>query len=69
MERFIVRSYGVLSENSGYSYRSMVLLDTAGVVVARMVMDLPIGLGVMEALRLIKTTNTQVVEESTLPIK
>ena len=38
----------------------MVLLDTAGVVVARMVMYLPIGLGVMEALRLIKATNTQV---------
>ena len=59
----------VKRENSGYSYRSLVLLDTAGVVVARMVMDLPIGLGVMEALRLIKATNTQVVEESTLPIK
>ena len=30
MEGFIVRSYGVKRENSGYSYRSMVLLDTAG---------------------------------------
>ena len=34
-----------------------------------MVMDVPIGLGVMEALRLIKATNDQVVEKSTLPIK
>ena len=69
MEGFIVRRYGVKRENSGYSYRSMVLLDTAGVVVARMVMDLPIGLGVMEALWLIKAINDQVVEVSTIPIK
>ena len=69
MEGFIVRSYGMKRENSGYSYRSMVLLDTTGVVVARMVMDLPIGLGVMEALWLIKAINDQVVEVSTLPIK
>ena len=45
MEGFIVRSYGMKRENSGYSYRYMVLLDTTRVVVARMVMDLPIGLG------------------------
>ena len=68
-EGFIGKSYGVQKENSGYSYRSMVLLDTAGVVVARMVMDLPIGLGMMEALRLIEANNDQVMEESTLPVK
>ena len=39
-EGLIVRS-GMKKENSGYSNRSVVLLDTAGVVVARMVMDLP----------------------------
>ena len=56
-EGLIARSYGVQRENSGYSFRSMVLIDMEGVVVARMLMDLSIGLGIKEALRLVKNTN------------
>ena len=44
-EGSIARSYGVQREDSGYSYRSMVVLDKEGLVVARMLVDLPIGLG------------------------
>ena len=56
-EGSIARSYGVQREDSGYSYRSMVVLDKEGLVVARMLVDLPIGLGVKEALRIVKDTN------------
>ena len=57
VEGSIARSYGVQREDSGYSYRSMVVLDKEGLVVARMLVDLPIGLGVKEALRIVKDTN------------
>ena len=56
-EGSIARSYGVQREDSGYSYRSIVVLDKEGLVVARMLVDLPIGLGVKEALRIVKDTN------------
>ena len=57
MQGSIAKSYGVQRDNSGYSYRAMVLVGMDGVVVARMVMDLPIGLGMEDALRLVKATN------------
>ena len=48
--------YGVMKEESGYSYRAMVLIDKEGVVIFRTVSDLPIGCGITEALRLVKGT-------------
>ena len=48
--------YGVMKEESGYSYRAMVLIDKEGVVISRTVSDLPIGCGITEALRLMKGT-------------
>ena len=48
-EGSIARSYGVQREDRGYSYRSMVVLDNDGLVVARMLVDLPIGFGLKDA--------------------
>ena len=43
-------------EDSGFSYRSLVVLDKEGLVVARMLVDLPIGFGMMDALGIVKDT-------------
>ena len=51
-EGHISSMYGVMREDSGYSFRAMVLIDREGVVVSRILSDLPIGLGITEALRL-----------------
>jgi len=49
--------YGVLREGSGYTYRAMVLLDKEGIIIFRSVSDLPVGLGISEALRILKQAN------------
>ena len=54
----ISRIYGVMKEGSGYSYRAMVLIDKKGVVICRMLSDLPIGCGINETLRLLKARDT-----------
>merc|ERR1719489_239592 len=46
-----------MKEGSGYTYRAIVLIDRAGIVISRSVSDLPIGCGISEALRIIRRAN------------
>ena len=46
--------YGVKRENSGYSFRAAYLVDETGLVQARIVNDLPVGIGVKDLVRLVK---------------
>ena len=47
----ICAAYGMLRTDAGYSFRGFVVVDPAGVVACRTMSDLPLGLGVAEALR------------------
>jgi len=49
--------FGVMKEDSGYSYRAMVLIDKKGIIIFRAVSDLPIGCGISGALEIVKKTN------------
>merc|ERR550519_2795878 len=46
--------YHIRDSDSGYSFRGITLLDPEGIVQFRMLNDLPIGLGITEAVRLVK---------------
>uniref|UniRef100_A0A7E4ZS83 thioredoxin-dependent peroxiredoxin n=1 Tax=Panagrellus redivivus TaxID=6233 RepID=A0A7E4ZS83_PANRE len=50
----IARSFGVLEEESGLSYRGLFLSDPKGIIRHTVVNDLPIGRSVDEALRVLK---------------
>lgn len=50
----IARSFGVLEESSGLSYRGLFLSDPKGVIRHTVVNDLPIGRSVDETLRILK---------------
>jgi alkyl hydroperoxide reductase subunit AhpC len=54
--------YGVMKEDSGYSYRAIVLINKEGVLVSRILSILPIGSEKEESneevKRLVKTDNT-----------
>lgn len=47
----ISKKYGMIRSMSGYSYRGYVVVNSNGVIVARHMNDLPIGLGIQESLR------------------
>lgn len=53
IHKSISRSYGVLKEEDGISFRGQFLIDRAGVVRHMLVNDLPIGRSVDEALRIL----------------
>merc|ERR1712142_739453 len=46
--------FGVMKEDSGYSYRAMIIIDRKGVIIFRAVSDLPIGCGISGALEIVK---------------
>lgn len=50
----ISRSFGVLKEDEGLSYRGLFLMDKEGVVRHMLINDLPLGRSVDEALRMVK---------------
>lgn len=54
MDLQISRSYGVLKEDEGVSYRGLFLIDKEGVVRHMLINDLPLGRSVDEALRMVK---------------
>jgi peroxiredoxin (alkyl hydroperoxide reductase subunit C) len=47
----ISKRYGMIRSMSGYSYRGYVVVNSKGVIVARYMNDLPIGVGIQECLR------------------
>ena len=49
--------FGVMKEDSGYSYRAMILIDKKGFIIFRAVSDLPIGCGISGALEIVKKAN------------
>jgi len=50
----ISRSYGVLKEDEGVSYRGLFLIDKEGIIRHSLINDLPLGRSVDEALRTLK---------------
>ncbi|MCH9621803.1 MAG: Alkyl hydroperoxide reductase C [Chlamydiia bacterium] len=50
----ISRSFGVLKEDEGVSYRGLFLIDKEGIVRHMLINDLPLGRNVDEALRILK---------------
>lgn len=50
----IARSYGVLNEQEGISFRGLFILDKSGIVRHQLINDLPLGRSVDEALRTLK---------------
>ena len=46
----IAEKYGVKSEG-GYNYRAFFIIDTEGIVRARVIQDLPIGIGITDLVR------------------
>lgn len=51
-EELIARNYGVQRMSSGHCFRSMVLIDKEGLVVANLMMDL--SMGVQASCRLVR---------------
>ena len=47
----ICSAYGMLRVDAGYSFRGFVVVDPVGVIACRTLSDLPLGVGVAEALR------------------
>jgi hypothetical protein len=47
----ICSAYGMLRVEAGYSFRGFVVVDPVGVIACRTLSDLPLGVGVAEALR------------------
>ena len=54
----IGEAFGVMRDESGYSFRAIVLLDKNGIVVFRSLTDLPVGVGVSGALDMVKKYNS-----------
>ena len=53
-------SHGMVREDSGYSYRAMVLIARMREVLSRVVSDLPIGCGKNDALRMVKESDDDI---------
>uniref|UniRef100_A0A0N4ZSY1 thioredoxin-dependent peroxiredoxin n=1 Tax=Parastrongyloides trichosuri TaxID=131310 RepID=A0A0N4ZSY1_PARTI len=53
-DKSIARSFGVLDEDSGLSYRGLFIIDPKGIVRHCCVNDLPVGRSVNETIRLLK---------------
>ncbi len=54
MDLEISKSYGVLKEDEGVSYRGLFLMDKEGMVRHMLINDLPLGRSVDEAMRMVK---------------
>ena len=54
MDLEISKSYGVLKEDEGVSYRGLFLIDKEGIVRHMLINDLPLGRSVDEAMRMVK---------------
>ena len=48
MNMEISKRYGMIRSMSGYSYRGYVVVNSKGIIVARSMNDLPVGLGIQE---------------------
>ena len=48
VDGLIASKYGVMKKDTGYTYRAYFIIDNEGVVRARVVGDLPVGLGIEE---------------------
>lgn len=60
----IAENYGVLREGSGYTFRAYFIIDNKGVIRARTVGDLPVGLDIAEIVQKVKGLQTSVDQET-----
>ena len=60
----IAEKYGVLREGSGYTYRAYFIIDNTGVIRARTVGDLPVGLDMNEIVQKVKGLQDTVKQET-----